>query len=68
MTQAKVTQPQADAYLQGWHARHLAEPSEPPMQDQDLRERFKKGYADCDQGKLDFDLVMGPDDFKPDVP
>ena len=72
MTTAKVTQAEADAYMDGWKARHEYQPLEYALKlsglDRHHRLIFKQGWEDSQEGKLDFSKMMGPDDFEPDVP
>jgi hypothetical protein len=77
MTAAKVTQAQADAYMDGWHAGHNGVPIKTAypvwrgMTDNDsnlLAQCFVDGYGDCLNGKLDFDKMMGPEDLCPEGP
>jgi hypothetical protein len=73
MSKAKVTQEQADAYMDGWGARHngfsleLAKKNWLKCNLESLLQRFLEGYEDSSAGKLDFDKMMGPNDFEPDV-
>lgn len=70
MTTAKVTQAEADAYMDGWVAQHnghtLADVK--TCSNKELWPAFSQGYQDCSAGKLDFDKMMGPNDFEPELP
>lgn len=73
-TQAKVTQAQADAYSDGFAARHrfialdIALAESGYSRSKDLKQCFRAGYEDCGNGTLNFEKIMGPNDFEPDVP
>lgn len=71
-TQAKVTQAEADAYMDGWKSRHefkaLKESLAECGLDRHHKACFKQGWEDSQEGKLDFAKMMGPDDFEPDIP
>ena len=73
MTKAKVTQEQADAYMDGWMARHDGQPIKDATELWDktkakhLKQHFIQGYEDCELGKLNFDKCMGPNDFEPQI-
>jgi hypothetical protein len=73
-TQAKVTQAEADAYMDGWGAHHkgfnleLAKHNWCKCNLESLLQFFLQGYEDSCSGVINFDKIMGPNDFEPDVP
>jgi|WetSurMetagenome_2_1015567.scaffolds.fasta_scaffold1313151_2 hypothetical protein len=74
MSKAKVTQEQADAYMDGWGAHHngwsleLAKKNFCKNNLESLLQCFIEGWEDSARGSIDFDKIMGPNDFEPDVP
>jgi hypothetical protein len=74
MSKAKVTQEQADAYMDGWGAHHNGQAIHQAMESwgkyhpKSVRQCFFEGYEDSSVGSINFDKIMGPNDFEPDVP
>jgi hypothetical protein len=68
MTKAKVTQAEADAYMDGWMAYHNGHTiwDVKTCANKELWPCFSQGYQDCASGRLNFDKIMGPNDFEPE--